>query len=145
MVACPFQIPKYEWEKALPWVQKCTFCSERIKDGLTPACIKVCPTATMFYGEYNDVITEANSRISAKPGKYVNHIYGKNEAGGTSWMYISNVPFESMGFKKNLPNEKLPDLTWAYINKIPAVAVAVIAVGAGTWAITRRKNSGKEE
>jgi len=146
MIACPFYIPKYEWEKAVPWVRKCTFCSDRIAAGMVPACIKVCPTNTMVYGEYDDVMKEANSRIANHPGKYVNHIYGKDEAGGTSWVYLSAVPFASLGFNMNVPNRNLPDLTWAYISKIPAVIGVVLTAGAVSWAITRRnQNKDKEE
>jgi formate dehydrogenase iron-sulfur subunit len=146
MLACPFYIPKYEWEKVIPWVRKCTFCADRINAGLVPACVKVCPTNTMLYGEYDDVLKEANTRITNNPGKYVKHIYGKDEAGGTSWMYISGVPFESIGFNMNIPHQKLPDLTWAYINKIPSVIGVVLAAGALSWVITRRnKNMDKEE
>jgi len=146
MLACPFYIPKYEWEKAIPWVRKCTFCSDRISAEITPACIKVCPTNTMFYGEYDDVLKEANTRINNNTGKYVNYIYGKDEVGGTSWMYISGVPFETLGFNMDLPKKELPDLTWAYINKIPTVIGVVLVAGAISWAITRRnKNMDKEE
>jgi len=146
MLACPFYIPKYEWEKAVPWVRKCTFCSDRIAAGLVPACVKVCPTNTMLFGEYDDILKEANKRLTDSPGKYVNHIYGKDEAGGTSWMYISPVPFESLGFNMNVPTTELPDLTWAYIKKIPAVIGVVLTAGVISWVITRRnENMGKEE
>jgi len=146
MLACPFYIPKYEWEKAIPWVRKCTFCADRIQEGMVPACIKVCPTNTMVYGEYDDIMKEANTRLANNPGNYVNHIYGKDEAGGTSWIYLSAVPFESLGFNLNVPNTALPDLTWAYISKIPAVIGVVLTAGAISWAITRRnQNKDKEE
>jgi formate dehydrogenase iron-sulfur subunit len=146
MLACPFYIPKYEWEKAIPWVRKCTFCADRIQEGMVPACIKVCPTNTMVYGEYDDIMKEANTRLANNPGNYVNHIYGKDEAGGTSWIYLSAVPFESLGFNLNVPNTALPDLTWAYISKIPAVIGVVLTAGAISWAITRRnQNMDKEE
>jgi formate dehydrogenase iron-sulfur subunit len=146
MLACPFYIPKYEWHKAVPWVQKCTFCSERIENGVKPACIKACPTGTMFYGEREDVLSEARKRMSGSPGKYVDHIYGEKEAGGTSWMYISSVPFKELGFNMDIPAMELPDLTWKYISKIPAVIGVVLVAGGVSWAITRRnKNAGKEE
>jgi formate dehydrogenase iron-sulfur subunit len=143
MLACPFDIPKYEWEKALPWVRKCTFCSERIADGMIPACIKVCPTTTMFYGDSEEVMAEAEKRLKENPGKYVNHIYGKEEAGGTAWIYLSAEPFETLGFNMKISNVKYPDLTWTYISKIPSVIGVVIIAGALTWAITRRQNADK--
>jgi formate dehydrogenase iron-sulfur subunit len=145
MLACPFRIPTYEWESARPWVQKCSFCSERIKDGLVPACIKVCPTTTMFYGEDKEVLAEAKKRIANNPGKYVNHIYGEKEAGGTSWMYISNVPFDQLGFTRNVPQFNLSDLTWDYIGKVPALFGVVFVAGIGGWIITRRNEAESKE
>jgi len=143
MLACPFDIPKYEWEKAFPWIRKCTFCSERIADGKVPACIKVCPTTTMFYGNLEAVMAEAEKRLKGNPDKYVKHIYGKEEAGGTSWIYLSAEPFDTLGFNMKISNVKYPDLTWAYISKIPSVVGVVIIAGALTWAITRRQNAEK--
>ena len=146
MLACPFYIPKYEWEKAVPWVRKCTFCSDRLAAGQIPACVKSCPTNTMQFGEHAEVMAEAEKRLAGNPGKYVNHIYGKTEAGGTSWVYLSAVPFESLGFNMDVPATELPNLTWAYISKIPAVIGTVLVGGAVAWAITRRnKNMDKEE
>ena len=144
MLACPFRIPTFEWESPRPWVQKCSFCSERIKDGLVPACIKVCPTTTMFYGEDKEVLAEAQKRITDNPGKYVNYIYGEKEAGGTSWIYISNVPFDQLGFTY-VPYVKLSDLTWDYIAKVPALFGVVFVAGIGGWIITRRNEAESKE
>jgi len=129
MIACPFQIPKYEWQSTIyPWVRKCTFCSDRQADNLTPACIKVCPTSTMFYGDRDAVVAEAQKRMAENPGKYVNHIYGKDEAGGTSWMYISGVPFEELGFNMKIPTKKLPENTWAMLREIPVKVVSFVTI-----------------
>lgn len=146
MLACPFQIPTYEWESARPWVQKCSFCSERISDGMLPACVKVCPTTTMFYGEEEEVMAEAKKRMRDNPGKYVQHIYGEKEAGGTAWIYISSVPFAELNFRMNVPQMVLPDLTWGYIAKVPALFGVVFTAGMVGWVITRRNEAaGKEE
>jgi len=42
------------------WVDKCTFCDHRIKDGQDPACVSVCPTHCMYFGDLDD----ANSPVS---------------------------------------------------------------------------------
>jgi formate dehydrogenase iron-sulfur subunit len=129
MIACPFNVPKYEWERIIfPWVRKCTFCSDRMAADITPACIKVCPTQTMFYGDWDAVVAEAQKRMADNPGKYVNHIYGKDEAGGTSWMYISGVPFEQLGFNMNIPAKRLPDNTRAMLREIPVKVVVFVTV-----------------
>jgi formate dehydrogenase iron-sulfur subunit len=98
MVACPFGVPKIEWDKPIPLIRKCTFCSDRQDEGLEPACTEACPTEALLFGERAALIAEARARIEAHPGEYVDHIYGEHELGGTSWMYISPVPFVELGF-----------------------------------------------
>lgn len=145
MLACPFRVPKYEWAKVSPAVQKCTFCSERIREGFLPACVKTCPTRTMFYGEREDVLAEARARLQKGKGRYVPHIYGEEEAGGTSWLYLSAEPFENLGFRTQVPRHALPPLTWTYISKIPYVMGGVLLLGAGAWYATRRKDVEEKE
>ena len=101
MVACPFQIPAYEYHNALtPKVQKCTFCFEHLEKGGLPACAQICPMEVMTFGKKSDLLNLAKSRIKAEPGKYVDHVYGEYEVGGTSWIYIASEPFETIGFPK---------------------------------------------
>ena len=100
IVACPFQIPTYEYEKALtPQVRKCTLCFERtMENGQLPACVEVCPTEAIIFGKRKDLIDIAHDRIKKHPDKYIDHLYGEHEVGGTSWMYLSNQPFNEIGF-----------------------------------------------
>ncbi len=100
MIACPFQIPAYEYEKVLtPQVRKCTMCFERtIENGQLPACVNACPIEAMVFGTRNELIEIAHERIRTHPDRYVNHIYGEYEVGGTSWIYLSNQPFVDIGF-----------------------------------------------
>ena len=146
MVACPFNIPKYEWESTNPWIRKCTFCADRLAADKTPACIKVCPTNVMFFGPIEEVKKEAEKRLKDSPGKYVDHIYGKDEAGGTQWMYLSAIPFEQLGFNTVIPAVKLPSLTWNMLGTIPA-KVGAIVVGLGLIAAFRNRgaNEGSSE
>ncbi len=127
MVACPFDIPKYEWESTQPWMQKCSFCSERIQDNMLPACIKTCPTATMYFDDYNKVVQEAKKRVASQSGNYINHIYGLDEAGGTNWIYISDIPFDKLGFNTRIPDIALPDLTWSVLAAIPKKIIGIAA------------------
>ena len=100
MIACPFQIPAYEYEKVLtPQVRKCTLCFERtIENGQLPACVEVCPTEAIVFGHRKDLLELAHERIRKNPDKYIDHVYGEYEVGGTSWMYLSNQPFSDIGF-----------------------------------------------
>ncbi|MCO6435572.1 MAG: 4Fe-4S dicluster domain-containing protein [Phycisphaerae bacterium] len=100
MVACPFQIPTYEYQKPLtPQVRKCNFCAPRIaKEGGVPACVAICPVDCMTYGRRSELLSLAREKIAASPDVYVDHVYGEHEVGGTSWMYLSSVPFEDIKF-----------------------------------------------
>jgi Fe-S-cluster-containing dehydrogenase component len=113
MVACPFQVPAYEYHNALtPQVRKCTFCFEYIKDGGLPACAQVCPREVITFGKKRDLLDLARWKMKNDPGKYVDHIYGEREVGGTSWLYLSTESFESIGFPK-LGTKAPPRLTEA--------------------------------
>ncbi len=100
LVACPFEIPAYEYDKALlPQVRKCTFCFDRItKDGGKPGCASICPVEAITFGKREMLLEQARERIKNDPGTYVDHIYGEKEAGGTSWLYISGQPYSELGF-----------------------------------------------
>jgi formate dehydrogenase iron-sulfur subunit len=105
MVACPFEIPAYEYyDPITPRVMKCTFCQERIsKEGGLPGCAGICPTEALTFGRRQTLLEVGRKRLKENPGTYIQHIYGEKEVGGTSWMYLSSVPFEAV----NLP--LLPD------------------------------------
>jgi formate dehydrogenase iron-sulfur subunit len=140
MVACPFSVPKYEWSKALPRVQKCIGCYDRVKNGQPTACSEACPTGATISGERDALIVEARKRIRENPGQYVNHIYGEKEAGGTSVLMLSSVPFEQFGLPPNVGNAALPHLTADVIRHIPDVATVGWATLGGIWWITNRRN-----
>jgi len=113
MVACPFQVPAYEYHNALtPQVRKCTFCFNYIKDGGLPACAQVCPREVITFGKKSELLRLARWKMKNNPGKYVDHIYGEHEVGGTSWMYLAAEPFERIGFPK-LGTKAPPRLTEA--------------------------------
>ena len=137
MVACPFSVPKYEWAKLAPKVQKCTMCSDRVAQGKPTACAEICPTGATKFGERDDLIAEARQRIRDNPGQYVNHVYGLSEVGGTSVLLLSGVPFADFGY--GTPDFPLPMLTSRVLERIPDfVPLGGILLG-GLWWITHRR------
>lgn len=139
MVACPFGVPKYEWNKVLPRVQKCTMCSDRVAAGKQTACAEACPTGATQFGERDELIAEAQKRIHDNPGNYVNHIYGLTEVGGTSVLLLSSVPFEQFGYRADLSQDPLPMLTYRVLSRIPDfVPLGGMMLG-GIWWITHRR------
>ncbi|MBI2425769.1 MAG: 4Fe-4S dicluster domain-containing protein [Candidatus Hydrogenedentes bacterium] len=123
MVACPFDVPAYEYDNPLsPRVRKCTMCFERFESGgAAPACASICPQEAITYGKREDLLALARQKFQNAPGEYVDHIYGEREAGGTNWLYISKKPFEELGFNCGLGDKPYPDLTKGYLAMVPLV------------------------
>jgi formate dehydrogenase iron-sulfur subunit len=139
MMACPFGIPTFEWEEPLPWIRKCTFCSDRQGGGLEPACVTACPTGALKFGERDELIAVARGRISAKPDEYVDHIYGEKEVGGTSWLYLSPVPFERIGFPTVRDTAVTINAERA-MSAVPPALFAVAALMTGLYWVIKRKD-----
>jgi formate dehydrogenase iron-sulfur subunit len=190
MVACPFDIPKYEWGSNNPKVRKCTMCykdrqltadmktdaegyvlgrdgkrftidGQPVKaedrdmviemttnsDGMrATACSVACPTGATLFGDRDELIAEAQKRLRENPDSYVQKVYGLQEVGGTSVLYLSSVPFEKLGFYTKLDTEALPQRTWRVLEKIPDIVVtAGVALGAVYWITNRREEVRKFE
>jgi len=92
-----------------------------------------------MFGDREDLITEARKRIAEAPDQYINHVYGLSEVGGTSVMYLSNVPFDQLGLPMNVPNEPIPELSWRVLSQIPKYTVAASVVLFGIRWITARR------
>lgn len=137
--ACPFNIPKYSWNSLLPVIQKCNLCYERTSKGQQTACAEACPTGATVFGEVEDLRDLARKRFTERPDEYVHELMGDDEVGGTSVMYISDVPFDQLGFPKDLPHRPLPELTWAALSKVPDVFLlgGTFLFGVN-WVIRRR-------
>jgi formate dehydrogenase iron-sulfur subunit len=151
MIACPFDIPSYEWSKAIPAVQKCIFCYEKaLSKGESPACTAACPAGASVFGDHEKLLQEAKKRIRENPDRYVDHIYGEQEAGGTSVLYLSSVPFADLGFASDLRKDPYPELTWKVLSQLPkVVSFSGIALIGTWWIINRRmkleENNGNEK
>jgi len=99
MIAFPFQIPAFEYSKAIePNIMKCDFCFDRTKEGKLPACVEICPVEAITYGKRKDLIEIALDRIKRHPDKYIDHILGNHEVGGTSWIYLAVQDFTKLDF-----------------------------------------------
>jgi Fe-S-cluster-containing dehydrogenase component len=127
-VACPYNIPKFEYDKAIPEIVKCEMCYQELEKGGIPGCCSYCPTGASLFGTYAELLEEAHRRLNQKAGatydypinkigsqkhnsrpvaQYVASVYGEKEGGGTQYILLSAVPFEKLG----LPS--LPDYSSA--------------------------------
>lgn len=137
--ACPFDVPKYQWDKPTPVVAKCIMCQPRLAKGQPTACAAVCPTMATQFGERKALVAEARERIARNPERYVNHIYGLEEAGGTSVLLLSGVPFDQLGLRVNLPKEALGKYTWNVLSRVPDIVTLGGALLYGIYWITKRR------
>jgi len=99
MYACPFEVPHFQWDQQFALITKCDLCVSRLGEGQTePACAATCPTDAIQFGRREDMLALAHERIKNEPERYIDHVFGEHENGGTSTFYISPVPFEQLGF-----------------------------------------------
>lgn len=136
-VACPFGIPKFEWESAIPAMVKCQMCLA--KAGTTdegqlnevgqPACTEVCPREAVIYGPYEELKAEALRRIADNPERYEDHVYGLEEVGGTQVLYLTarGIPFSRLGLPELGP-EPVPALPVGLQHRIYKGFIAPVAV-----------------
>ncbi len=140
MVSCPFDAPKFEYNSAVPRIRKCVMCADRIKKGGSPACVENCPEEALTFGRRSELIETAHKRIAEKPDQYVAHVYGEREAGGTSWMYLAGVPFDQIGFRKDMGETAYPMLTTGFLYNVPAVLTLVPPLLLALSKVSERKS-----
>jgi Fe-S-cluster-containing dehydrogenase component len=117
-VACPFNIPKFQWDQAFPQIVKCQLCSHRFASGGYAACCEFCPTGASIFGDVQGLLKEAKRRLALNAGEfdyyplrqldstdktlrkvtpYINKVYGAKDGGGTQVIMLANVPFQKLG------------------------------------------------
>ncbi|BEH11212.1 MULTISPECIES: hydrogenase 2 operon protein HybA [Geobacter] len=97
-VACPYNIPRFQWDKALPQIVKCDFCKDtNLKTKGLPACGETCPVGAIAFGKRTDLLAEAHKRIKENPDRYIPKVYGEKEVGGANHLYLAAFPFQKLG------------------------------------------------
>jgi Fe-S-cluster-containing dehydrogenase component len=143
MVACPFDVPKYEYASNAPRVRKCSFCAERQAAGLRPACAEVCPSGALTFGRRDELLELAKTRIYTNPKKYVHRVYGEHEAGGTSWLYIADVPLEKLALRDGTPEKEIPSLVAGALGAPPFVMTLWPPLLMGIYMFSKRRENGE--
>ncbi len=145
MLSCPFSIPRYEWDKKLPFVSKCTMCAERQKEGKQPVCVESCPNGALTFGDRDELLAEAHKRIKGDPNTYMDHVFGEEEVGGTCVLYLSHVALDALGWPERVGEKPLAAYTWPVMSKTPGMAVSVFGgLTALAWIINRRNQMASE-
>ncbi len=142
MAACPFGIPKSQWEEPLPLIQKCDFCADRLAQGGSPACGDACPTGALIYGKRGSLLEEAHNRLKSNPD-YFQQVYGETEVGGTAMLYVAGVSFGKLGFPTELSDVPLPSIDWPYMKAVPWVVGIVASLSTAIYFRTHRDHENK--
>ena len=150
MNACPYNVPTFDWDRGLldqPLIHKCDFCADRLADGLEPVCVETCPTQAVIFGERDQLLAEASVRIQARPDRYVQHIYGETEGGGTSLLVISHLPFELLGLPSmdSIPVAAVSEAVMAGTIPFAVGWTAVLAGLAGIVRLRERRTKARAE
>jgi len=148
-VACPFNIPKYQWNAAFPKIVKCELCRHLQAQGKTPACCEVCPRQAVVFGKYDALLSDARGRLAREPGRYYPEIYGEKEIGGTQVLYLSaaGIPFGKLGLPA-LGDKPVPEFTESLQHAIYQGFVAPVvlysALGLVMYRNRRKRPAGEE-
>ncbi len=145
MIACPYGIPRYDWDRAVPYIRKCGFCFDRIAEGRQPACTEACPEKATIFGDRDEMLAEAHRRIESGNGKYINKVYGEHDVGGTCVLYISDIPLDFLTYPKRDIRTPLPQTTELAMHAVPPAFVGMGAVMGGLYWFFRRKEKVRRE
>lgn len=145
-VACPFGVPRFDWDNGLtPRISKCWLCFDRLQQGRVPACSAACPTGALRFGRRDELLAQAHAQIATHPDRYIDHVYGESEVGGTSILYLSAVPFEQLGLPTDLPQEAPPRATARIMATLPLVIAGVATAMTGAAIYTHRREGAVAE
>jgi formate dehydrogenase iron-sulfur subunit len=151
MNACPFGVPHFDWGKGLvqgALIHKCTMCTQRLEVGQVPACVQTCPTDALVFGEREALIAEAHARIQAHPERYIDHVYGETENGGTSYLILSHVPFSHLGLPElgSTPVKEVSESVMEFTLPFALTWGAVLTgVSAGMHAYNKHKSVSSDQ
>jgi Fe-S-cluster-containing dehydrogenase component len=142
VMACPYYALAYEYNDPLtPKVMRCTMCYDRIKEGRLPGCAETCPMGAIVFGERDELLEVARERIRKFPDRYLNHIFGEHEFGGTSWLVLSGVPFGQLDLEEGLTSEPLPAIATGYLGVVPLVITIYPGLLLGVYAFSKRQQA----
>lgn len=121
MVACPFNVPKYDYDNPFGALHKCQLCNQKgvelLDKGGLPGCVEVCPAGAIIFGSREELLAEAKKRLTLKPGQeyryprqtlqhndayqhkvphYQPHVYGEKEGGGTQVLVLAAIPYQDL-------------------------------------------------
>ncbi|HTP30121.1 MAG TPA: hydrogenase 2 operon protein HybA, partial [Anaeromyxobacteraceae bacterium] len=146
-IACPFNVPKFQWQEAFPVIAKCEMCWHRRDPSqgepfaiANPACCEVCPREAVIFGMRASLLAEAKRRIVADPKRYNGRIYGEREGGGTQVLYLApaGVSFKDLGMP-DLPAESSAHFSESVSHAPYLYGITPVALYAAMAFVLRRR------
>jgi Fe-S-cluster-containing dehydrogenase component len=163
-IACPYEIPRFQWDSAFPQIRKCQLCSHLIAKGNYPACCQFCPNGGSVFGSVQDLIQEANRRLTLRAGQtatyplhrvngtdtiqrevatYQNKIFGLKDGGGSQVLMLAGVPFGDLGLP-HLSDRSIASHSETIMHTLYKGMIAPYVVLGGLFYLVY-KNTGKKE
>ena len=140
VMACPYYALAYEYDDPLtPEVRRCTMCYPRILEGKDPGCADACPTGAILFGRRDELLQVARERIRKVPDRYLNHVFGEHEFGGTSWLTLAGMSFGSLGLPEGATHTPLPEIGTGFLSVVPLVITIYPGLLAGFYAFSKRR------
>jgi formate dehydrogenase iron-sulfur subunit len=129
VVSCPFGVVQRNPADGRAF--KCTFCYDRQKAGLVPACAKACPTESIQFGEISYLQNKSKERVAQLHDRGMNdaHLYDSSHTsiGGTHAMFIVRGDPRSYNLP---PNPQIPTIYAKKGWKSSAIGAAMLLGGA---------------
>jgi formate dehydrogenase iron-sulfur subunit len=129
---CPFSVPQpYKTSDGKLKATQCTFCYDRIVEGMETACAKTCPPGAIVYGSNDELVATAENRLGEVKDEFPNAmVYNPTGVGGTGIVYL--LPDEPA--KYGLPaNPSVPASVTVWKDVVqPLGTVAIGAALAGS-------------
>lgn len=94
---CPFDVPHYDGVQGT--IQKCDGCTDRVDNGLDPACVTTCQPGALTFGPRDEMIAQAHEQLDRlhERGYTDAVIYGENEMGGLHVIQVLKYGIEAHG------------------------------------------------
>jgi len=147
--ACPFGV--VDRDRIDGRAGKCTLCYDRLQDGLEPACAKACPTDSIQFGPYDDLVALASKRVATLHRRGVEgaYLYGAGDepdealAGGLGAFFLLTDPPERFGLPARAQSPIQENVVPATLAAVAAGLLAAAGVAVGFVAAARRPGAGR--
>jgi formate dehydrogenase iron-sulfur subunit len=128
--SCPFGVVSFREETGT--AHKCTFCNDRIHNGLAPACAKACPTESIQFGYRDELVAKARKRVEGLKGMGFKEaqLYGADENGFLGGLNAFFLLLSKPATYKLPDNPQRPQRNVVVDSMLSVVSSLVVGLGA---------------